>query len=46
MMRGGPSARYGGGHWTKPATQGKVAFAQGEDKGLWNPKKSRDLFEK
>ena len=50
MERGGPSARYGGGHWVKPETQGKVAFAQKEEaaapKALWNPKKSRDLFEK
>jgi len=47
MMRGGPSARYGGGHWVKPETQGKVAFAQGDEKApeVWNPAKSRKVFE-
>jgi len=46
MMRGGPSARYGGGHWTKPETQGKVAFAQGDDSEASNPDNSRKVFEK
>ena len=49
MERGGPSSRYGGGHWTKPATQGIVAFAQGEEEKApepWNPAASRKVFDK
>jgi len=44
MERGGPAARYGGGHWVKPKTQGIVAFAQKEE-GPWNPAQSRKVFE-
>ena len=44
MMRGGPATRYGGGHWVKPATQGIVAFSQGEE-GPWNPAESRKVFD-
>ena len=44
MERGGPSVRYGGGHWVKPKTQGIVAFAQKEE-APWNPAKSRKVFD-